>query len=248
MDNIDGSLIIKKEKVNDFKAKLRGKVSFLKESPSNVEKRFIGQKHIAGLKHFITQPLVMHDFQTAYYKEAFHKDEHGKQGLSGLPASELYEIPAVKKKGKAGFYSESKEASLFVFPDGSYGKTGFIKYIEEIKETKLEKELRKKIKKEGELSLPFFCVFSPCFYNSISQSLELLDSLVRSGSGSFTKLSIDSSIPTLLSICFASSGYSLSLAKADPYSETPSINRSCLAVRFSIPYPFSLSYFNIPMA
>lgn len=151
MDNIDGSLIIKKEKVNDFKAKLRGKVSFLKESPSNVEKRFIGQKHIAGLKHFITQPLVMHDFQTAYYKEAFHKDEHGKQGLSGLPASELYEIPAVKKKGKAGFYSESKEASLFVFPDGSYGKTGFIKYIEEIKETKLEKELRKKIKKEDKV-------------------------------------------------------------------------------------------------
>lgn len=53
---------------------------------------------------------------------------------------------------------------------------------------------------------PFFYDFFHCFYNSISQSLELLDSLVRSGSGSLTKLSIDSSIPTFFSICFASSG------------------------------------------
>ena len=98
---------IKPEKINEFKHKLAGKISFLKESESSVPKEYIGKKHYGGLKHFIVAPDSMSDFQTAAYKKAFDIGTDSHQ-------------PA---------YLDAREATIFVYPDGSYGKEGFNKYI-----------------------------------------------------------------------------------------------------------------------
>lgn len=109
-------------KIQDFKNKIRGRVSFLREAPSLVEKVFLGDKHVNGLKHFIVKPLSMSPFQSSNYKIAFQQDNQIVDNA---------EEKKTKRK-KSGFYSGSKEASLFIFPDGSYGAEGFKKYIDVI--------------------------------------------------------------------------------------------------------------------
>lgn len=124
-------------KIQDFKNKIRGRVSFLREAPSSVEKVFLGDKHVNGLKHFIVKPLSMTPFQSSNYKTAFQRDNQIVDN-------------AEEKKGKrkkSGFYSGSKEASLFIFPDGSYGPEGFDKYINKIEiETYVRKTRTNQIK------------------------------------------------------------------------------------------------------
>ena len=99
---------LKKEKADELKKKLVGKISFLRME-SNVKKEFIGTK-VGKLEHFIVSPGIMSDFQTNIYKNA----------------------PFNSKD----VYLERREASLFVFPDGSYGNKGFDKYIEKISTNK----------------------------------------------------------------------------------------------------------------
>ena len=79
----------------------------MKESESTIEKKFIGRQHYDGLKHLIVDPLDMSEFQSVHYNEAYKKDVGPE---------------------KQGIWINSREASLFVYPDGSYGKTGFKKY------------------------------------------------------------------------------------------------------------------------
>jgi len=45
----------------------------------------------------------------------------------------LYFDGKKKEKGESSFYYHSRHSSLFVFPDGSYGKDGFNKYVKETK-------------------------------------------------------------------------------------------------------------------
>ena len=63
-------------------------------------------KPIGKLKKFNVFPLTMSSFQTKKYIEAYNEDTIEK-----------------------GVYINSRQASLFVFPDGSYGSKGFNKYI-----------------------------------------------------------------------------------------------------------------------
>jgi hypothetical protein len=100
-----GVYILKKEKIPEIKNKLKGKISFLKEPESSVEKKFIGNVY-GGLKYFIVNPVFMSKFQSKHYNNAYKKDTKS-------------------------IYLHSREASLFVYPDGSYGKEGFNKYIKE---------------------------------------------------------------------------------------------------------------------
>lgn len=108
---------INPDKRSELKDKLRGRVSFLREPESTIPKEFIGQSNIGSLKHFVVSPNKMSSFQTKGYKKARDKDKTGKRGV----------------------YINSREASLFVFPDGTYGKEGFNKYIKEVKVKKMEK-------------------------------------------------------------------------------------------------------------
>lgn len=98
---------IKPDKIDELKKKFMGRVSFLRESPSNVKKRYIGEV-FPPLDHFVVHPTLMSKFQTKNYKLAHAKDKLGQGGV-GINA---------------------QEASLFVYPDGSFGREGFATYIQ----------------------------------------------------------------------------------------------------------------------
>lgn len=124
----DGIYSLKKSKKQELEEKLRGKVSFLKEAESNVPKKFIGKKNVGKLKHFIVNPNEMSSFQSKHYEKALDEDKGGQKGV----------------------YNNSREATLFVYPDGSYGKAGFTKYIIESKKEpgvfRLSDELKNELK------------------------------------------------------------------------------------------------------
>lgn len=107
---------LRDDKVDDLKRRLKGKISFLREAHSTVEKKFIGKENYGKLNHLIVDPNKMSKFQSNSYQKAYEMDT----------------------KGKTGIWTESREASLFVYPDGSWGRDGFKNYI---------------IKKEGKIRM-----------------------------------------------------------------------------------------------
>lgn len=115
---------IKKSRRPELKEKMKGRVSYLRAMKSNVEIVYEGSK-LGDLNHFNVIEDIMSDFQTETYNTAFKLDTEGD---------------------KEGIYSNSRQASLFVFPDGSFGQEGFDKYIKinKIGKTFLDDEGRKK--------------------------------------------------------------------------------------------------------
>ena len=125
---------VKDDKKEELKKIFKGYVSYLRSMVSTVKKEFIG-KQIGDLEHFIVDEDNMSEHQTNYYKEALSKD--------------------IKENGdnlaKTGVYSNSRQASLFVFPDGSYGSDGFKKYIPEVKKASGNKVRRLEKKFDNEI-------------------------------------------------------------------------------------------------
>ena len=119
---------VKKNQIKYLKQRFKGRISFLKSMRSSVKKEFIGETGIGKLKHFIVNPVKMSPFQSKIYKKALELDS----------------------AEKAGVYLNSRQASIFVFPDGSYGQPrigigenskadktgGFAKYVEHKASTK----------------------------------------------------------------------------------------------------------------
>ena len=97
---------IKENMKNYLKNIFKGRISYLKTMQSGINKVFVGN-HEGGLKHFKVVNDEMSDFQTEVYLKAYNDDNLGQKGV----------------------YLSSRQASLFVFPDGSYGSKGFEKYI-----------------------------------------------------------------------------------------------------------------------
>jgi len=122
--NINKEVItMKKNKIQKFKNKCRGVISYLSSMKSDINKIFTGDKNFGKLNHFIVKTDKMNDFQTKYYLEASEKDDKDK-----------------------GVYSNSTQAILFVYPDGSYGKKGFDKYMtKKPKRTIITKDGKRKI-------------------------------------------------------------------------------------------------------
>jgi superfamily II DNA or RNA helicase len=90
---------------------LRGRVSYLKATRSaNVTKEFIGDRKVGN---FTVEECPMKSTQLTAYKQAYEIDSRGGEGT--------------------GIWSNTRQASLFVFPDGSYGSTGFDTYVEKRK-------------------------------------------------------------------------------------------------------------------
>lgn len=96
---------IKDDMVESMATKTKGRISYLKSMTSEVKKVFEGRR-IGNLEHFIVYPSNMSDFQSRAYIEAYNKDKSDKS-----------------------IFINSRQASLFVFPNGSYGSEGFNKYI-----------------------------------------------------------------------------------------------------------------------
>lgn len=92
--------------VPDLANKMKGRISYLKAMTSDVQKVYMGQRFVGNLNHFIVYPLTMDNFQTDIYLQAYTKDRSDKS-----------------------IFINSRQASLFVFPDGTYGTEGFNNYI-----------------------------------------------------------------------------------------------------------------------
>lgn len=88
-----------------LKQYFKGYVSYVKSSISNVVKKYVGQK-MGSLQHFIVFPTYMNTFQSNVYNKTIGNEQD--------------------------LYSASRQVSLFVFPDGSYGSKGFNKYVSRI--------------------------------------------------------------------------------------------------------------------
>jgi superfamily II DNA or RNA helicase len=146
---------IKEEKKQEIKNKLKGKISFLKENQSpDIEKRFIGQDEKFGdLNHLVVHPVLMSEFQSRYYFDALENDSSGNKGI----------------------FNSSKEASLFVFPDGSYGSAGFSKYIkkDDKKKYKLREDLKNELKgKNNKETLKNIQKYSSIYHSCINNILK----------------------------------------------------------------------------
>lgn len=104
--------LVKKSKKEELKTIFRGRVSYLKSMQSDVIKKFTGKKH-GNLRHLLTEVDKMSEFQSDAYIKAWTKDSQEKRGV----------------------FTNCRQATLFVFPDGSYGTPGFNKYVKQVKKT-----------------------------------------------------------------------------------------------------------------
>ena len=137
-DNENGDMI---KNVDMLKNYIRGRVSFLRTMESQVTKTNIG-KTIKKLKYTLVESDRMSNFQTEIYEKALRKDgsvtniedlkNNSEDDLIGIShdieseeREDKEEPIESEKEDKRGLYDNSRQASLFVFPDGSYGREGF---------------------------------------------------------------------------------------------------------------------------
>lgn len=115
--------------ITTFKVKIRGYVSYLRAMTSDIDRTEVGQL-IGELKHFKVYPVNMSRFQSDVYLFAKIKDEEEKS-----------------------IFNHSRQASSFVFPDKSYGKTGFQTHIVKTSSgykftnSSIQQELKQNLKK-----------------------------------------------------------------------------------------------------
>jgi hypothetical protein len=113
----------KPEKKAEFKAKLRGLISHVREVNSNVRKIYEGapiRKYLGG-KGMEKIPLVtapMSSIQSKAYMSAYKMDR--KTGAVVEKIDEADEL-GEESSSRTGLYKNSRQASLFVAPDGTYG-------------------------------------------------------------------------------------------------------------------------------
>lgn len=149
---------------------LRGRVSFLRSLESEIKRNYIG-KSIGKLHLLKVNKLKMSEFQ-----------------------SEAYERALTSNDKEDFIYRNASDASLFVYPDGSWGKSGYTKYM---KGDKMSDELKKVLRgSTQEETLKNIKKFSVTYYNAISYILEnptklgfcFITSVHGSGSILFSKL------------------------------------------------------------
>lgn len=120
--NLSTRYTIKPHMVEPFKDNIRGYVSYLKAMTSDTKVQYMGGTVEPGLKHFKVIQHEMSPFQTDAYKTAYKMDTAGKTVYDIIDSRE-------ESGSTSGIYSNARQASLFVFPDGSYGKAGFDKFF-----------------------------------------------------------------------------------------------------------------------
>ena len=106
--------------IQDFSNRVRGRISYLKAMSTDVKKEFMGER-VGELKHFKVWTDFMSPFQTGVYLDAYARDKLEKN-----------------------IYSHSRQATLFVFPDKTYGMDGFsqARYITRRRVTMAAKKVR----------------------------------------------------------------------------------------------------------
>lgn len=104
----------KRSRINELSEYFKGRVSYVKAQQTDIEKVYKGRK-IKGLKHLNVFEDEMSDFQSEIYKKALKQDVGDEESI------------------RKGIYNNSRQASLMVFPDESYGNEAYRKYIKEEK-------------------------------------------------------------------------------------------------------------------
>lgn len=105
----------------EFLRRTKGRLSYLRREVANVKTIYVGRIY-SPMKslHIDFNRMVPNNVQNIVYNEAFAKESRAETGGDDDEPSEL---------GEGGIYSNSRQASLFVYPDGSIGNTGFDKYV-----------------------------------------------------------------------------------------------------------------------
>ncbi|MAI13853.1 MAG: hypothetical protein CMM15_07535 [Rhodospirillaceae bacterium] len=99
-----------KEVEEQFRQKIKGYVSVFRQTAEDIPIRYIGEC-VKPLLYTIIYEDVLSEFQTKSYLTAFEKDVR-VQGAATVDNVDQY----------SSFYLNSLQASLMVFPDGSYGQ------------------------------------------------------------------------------------------------------------------------------
>lgn len=97
----------------EFIRHIRGYVSYVKRRQSNAIVRYQGAVY-EPMKSIKIVVHRMDPFQNMVYTDIFRKERLGEEE---------------EEKVKASFYTQSKQASLFVFPNEEIGEKGFKKYV-----------------------------------------------------------------------------------------------------------------------
>lgn len=139
---------IRDDKRDYLKSIFKGRVSYMKSASSSVKKIFEGDR-IYGLDYITVFETTMSPFQSQHYRTAFLKDTTKKdKKVEDDDEEEEYdeeeEDGGEDKEKKQGIYTNSTDSSLFVFPDGSYGKKGFTKYVS-VKRNNINNKLQKSL-------------------------------------------------------------------------------------------------------
>lgn len=106
-----------------FKSKIRGLISYVREQNSNVKRIYEGSivssyMNGIGMRKVPLEVAIMSNHQSKYYEIAYNKDRNIAPVES---LNEDDEPNEEETEGKAGLYKNSRQASLFIAPDGTYG-------------------------------------------------------------------------------------------------------------------------------
>lgn len=148
IENERGYYFVNKQTEDELSQYFRGRVSYIKAQESDVQKKFVGTLN-NGMEYFITDKIQMGEFQSENYDRAIRLDTGGKEGV----------------------FNNSRQASLLVFPDGSWGKDGFKKYILDEKKKDL---LRDKVIHTYKLGKEFADLFRGKNYENDEDREEML--------------------------------------------------------------------------
>jgi superfamily II DNA or RNA helicase len=156
---------------DELRKYIRGRVSFLRSMETQLTKMNIGNK-VNNLKYTLVDLDKMSPFQSEIYESAFKKDtsivpikdlkENSEENIlrekSMIDVIESEEELEDDELGdsKSGLYDNSRQASLFVFPNGKYGRDGFndSDNIERGKNPGFTKKLKNILTKNGTLKSP----------------------------------------------------------------------------------------------
>lgn len=109
------------QNVDELQKKMEGRVSFLRAVPDEgVERVYMGEFLTPNLpvQQFKYFPTAMQPLQLEGYNQAYQLD-------TSVPGVDNVVNDA---DHAAGFYSNVRQATLFVFPDGSFGQMGYDRY------------------------------------------------------------------------------------------------------------------------
>lgn len=116
--NENGILEVREDKLPELQQIFRGRVSYLR-APS-IPTEFRGER-IGDLQHFLVSPDPASEHQLRSYTQAYAKDTG--RNLPDVDTEEGAQLEA------SGIFNASRQAALMVYPDGSWGRQGFEKYI-----------------------------------------------------------------------------------------------------------------------